>query len=110
LYLTSQHGSQTSFSIPDESIAACLKAVEEYRGQNISKWEAITQIVSAIHSATASTDNEQRSTAGGTYLAMLDENDQLLAKASSRGFRRAEPEDEQGSTFEEDFDGKTRSK
>src|SRR5882762_3600535 len=65
---------------------------------------------SAIQSATASTDDEQRSTAGGTYLAMLNEHDQLLAKASSQGFRRAEPEDERGSTFEEEFNGKTRSK
>jgi len=81
----SQHGSQTSSPVPDESVTTCLRAVEDYRGQGISKWEAVTQIASAINSSTAGTDNEQRSTAGDTYLAMLDEHDQLLAKASARG-------------------------
>src|ERR1700677_4385161 len=66
-----QHGSQTGSPIPDESVTTCLRAIEDYRGQGISKWEAIIQIASAINSATASTDNEQRSTAGDTYLMML---------------------------------------
>jgi hypothetical protein len=78
-----QHESQARSPVPDESVDDCLKAVKDYKGQSISKWEAITQIVSTIESATASTDNEQRSTAGDTYLTMLNEHDQLLAKASA---------------------------
>src|ERR1700729_1248273 len=65
----------TSMSDQEEHVANCLKAIEDYRGQNISKWEAITQISTTIQSVTASTDNKQRSTAGDTYLAMLDEHD-----------------------------------
>jgi hypothetical protein len=53
------YGNRTGSPIPNESVANCLKAVESYRGQSISKWEAITQIGSAIQSATASTDDEQ---------------------------------------------------
>jgi len=79
----SEHGSQTGSPVLDESVVNGLKAVEDYRSQSISKWEAITQIASAIQSTTASMDSEQRSTAGDTYLAMLDEHDQLLAKAST---------------------------
>ena len=82
----SEHGSQTGSPIPDKSVVNCLKAVEDYRSQSISKWEAITQIASAIQSTTASMDSEQCSTVGDTYLTMLDEHDQLLAKASTRGF------------------------
>ena len=101
----SQHGSQIGSPIPDKNIDNCLKAVEDYRSQDITKWEAITQIASAIQSATASTDNEQRSTAGSTYLAMLDEHDQLLANASARGRRQPEPSAERNSAYEEDFNG-----
>jgi len=106
----SQHGSQIGSPVPDENVDNCLKAVEDYRSQDITKWEAITQIAFAIQSATASTDNEQRSTAGSTYLAMLDEHDQLLANASARGRRQPEPSAERNSTYEEDFNGEAGSK
>ena len=106
----SEHGSQAGSPVPDESVSNCLKAVEDYRSQSISKWEAITQIASAIQSTTVSTDSGQRSTAGDTYLAMLDEHDQLLAKASTRGFQRSKPDGEQDSVFEEDLNGEARSK
>jgi hypothetical protein len=73
-------------------------------------WEAITQIASAIQSATASTDNEQRTAAGDTYLTMLDEHDSLLAKASTRGLQSHEQDDEQNEGIEENIDGEARSK
>ena len=79
----SQHGSRSGSPVLDESVDNCLKAVEDYRGCNISKWDAITQIASVITSVTASTDNAQRSTAGATYLAMLDKHDHTLARASA---------------------------
>jgi hypothetical protein len=71
----SDHGTQTETPIQQGHVTNCLKAIENYREQNISKWEAVTQISTAIQSATANMDNEQRSTAGDTYLAMLDEHD-----------------------------------
>ena len=71
----------------DEHIINCIKSFDDYRGQRIDKWEAITQISAAIQSATASTDIKQRSTARGTYLTMLDEHDRLLAGASSHRYQ-----------------------
>ena len=106
------HGSRTGSPIPNESVANCLKAVESYRGQNISKWEAITRIASAIQSATASTDDEQRTTTGDTYLTMLNEHNCLLAKASARGLQNHEQDTGQhegNEVSEENFDGETRS-
>ena len=79
----SKHGNQTETPNQEGHVANCLKAIEEYRGQSISKWEAISQISAAIQSTTAGTDNEQRSTTGDTYLAMLDEHDRLLAGANA---------------------------
>ena len=71
----SEHGNQieNQTETPNQGghIADCLKAIEDYRGQSISKWEAVTKISTAIQSTTPSTDNEQRSTAGDTYIAML---------------------------------------
>ena len=81
----SQNESRTGSPVPDESVTNCLKAVEDYRSQQVSKWEAISQIAVAIQSVTPSTDVEQWSTAGSTYLAMLDEHDNLISRASNRG-------------------------
>jgi len=85
----SQNGSQVGSPSPgvdgSEDIANCLKAIEDNRGQHISKWEAISKITSAIQSITASMDDEQRLTARSTYLAMLDEHNRLLTQASLRG-------------------------
>src|ERR1700720_2378746 len=83
----SQDGDQVATSSPDEPSSQCIKAVEDYRGRNITKWKAIAQISSALESATASTNSKQRSTMGETYLAMLDEHDRGLARASTWGFR-----------------------
>ena len=82
-----EHGDQTQSSSTTQvsHIAECLKAVEDYRGRQISKWDAIAQVSAAIAAASASTTSEQRATAGGTYLAMLDEHDQALANAHNRG-------------------------
>jgi hypothetical protein len=80
-----QNESQIGTPSPGEGVANCLKAVEDYRGNHISKWEAVSQIATAIGSDTASTDDEQRTTAGSTYLAMLDQHDSLLIRASNRG-------------------------
>jgi len=76
---------QASASTQIDHVADCLKAVEEYRGRRISKWDAIAQVSTAIASASASTNSEQRAAAGGTYLAMLDEHDRTLANAHIRG-------------------------
>ena len=78
-----EHEIQTETPNQERHIANCLKAIKNYRGKNISKWEAITQISTAIQSATASMDNEQRSTAGDTYIAMLNKHDQLLTSTNS---------------------------
>jgi hypothetical protein len=84
------HEDQTEPHIEGDHTDDCIKAVDDYRGQSISKWEAVTQISAAIRSATASTDNEQRASAGGTYLTMLDEHDQSLDNARSRGLQGLE--------------------
>ena len=76
---------QASTSTQVDHVTDCLKAVEEYRGRQISKWDAIAQVSTAIASATASMNSEQRAAAGGTYLAMLDEHDRTLANAHIRG-------------------------
>ena len=72
---------QASSSTKVNHIAECLKAVEDYRGQRISKWDAIAQISAAISDATVSTNSEQRATTGGTYLAMLNEHEETLTNA-----------------------------
>jgi len=105
----SQNESQTGSPAPDGSVTNCLQAVEDYRGQHISKWEAISKIATAIQSATASTDNEQRTTAGDTYLAMLDEHDNLLAGASNRG-RLEHPQNNEEEGYEEDVNPTAKSK
>jgi hypothetical protein len=71
----SEHGNQSNTPNQEGHVSNCLKAIKDYRKQNISKWEAVTQISSAIQSTTARMDSKQRSTAGDTYLAMLDEHD-----------------------------------
>ena len=104
----SHNGTEPQSPAPDEGAANCLKAVEDYREQHISKWEAVFQIASAIRSVTASTNDEQGSTAGDTYLAMLDEHDNLLTRASSRG--RQGEEQVNGEERSEVADAEARSK
>ena len=70
-----QSQTQASTSAQADHVAECVKAVADYRGNQISKWGAIAQISAAISSATASTNKEQQAAAGGTYLVMLDEHD-----------------------------------
>jgi hypothetical protein len=106
----SEHEDQTRPLTEEDHVVDCIKAVDDYRGQNISKWEAVSQISAAIRSATASTDNEQRATAGGTYLAMLDEHDRAIVNASSRGQQGLEPSSDENYEQEEDLDGEVRSK
>ena len=72
----SEHDKQTEpqtepQSAEGELAADCIKAVEDYRGENISKWEAVSQISAALRSATVSTDIEQRSSAGSTLISTL---------------------------------------
>ena len=76
---------QSSSSSQVNHIAECIKAVEDYRGQEISKWDAIAQVTAAIASSASGTTSEQRAAAGATYLAMLDEHDRTLASAHNRG-------------------------
>lgn len=110
------HGADTLTTIPEGSavtpqdhIAICVKAVVNYRGQEIGKWEAISQILGAIQLTTASMDSEQRTTASKTYLAMLDGHDWLLAKAIVKG--NQEPNQVKGGEhkLEEDLAGEDQS-
>jgi hypothetical protein len=55
----SKHEDQTGPPTEEDHVVNCIKAIDDYRGQNISKWEAVTQISAAIQSATASMDNKQ---------------------------------------------------
>jgi hypothetical protein len=60
----SENGNQSQTSTQDEHVVDCVRAVEDYRGQQINKWEVIMQISTAIHFATASVNDEQRTTTG----------------------------------------------
>ena len=80
-----QSQTQASISAQADHVVECVKAVTDYRGNQISKWDAIAQISTAISSATANTNEEQHAAAGGTYLAMLDEHNRILAGAHGRG-------------------------
>jgi hypothetical protein len=85
-----EHGdpsqTQASSSAQTDHVADCIKTIADYRGNRISKWTAISQISGAITSATTASE-EQRATAGGTYLAMLDEHDGIVTSAHARGRR-----------------------
>ena len=87
-----EHGdpsqTQASSSAQTDHVAECVKAIVDYRGNQISKWAAIAQISTAISSAAATMNEEQRAT-GGTYLAMLDEHDQIVTNAHAHGRRGA---------------------
>ena len=89
-----EHGdlsqTQVSSSAQTDHVMECVKAIVDYRGNQISKWGAIAQIYAAISSATASTNEEQQATTGGTYLAMLDEHDRILASVHACGRRGAD--------------------
>jgi hypothetical protein len=82
-----EHGDETqaSSSTQIDHVVECIKAVSDYRGQRISKWDAIARVSAAISSAAPDTSSGQRTSAGGTYLAMLDEHDRVLAEAHVRG-------------------------
>ena len=92
---------QSSSSTQDSHNVECLKAVEDYRGQQISKWDAVAQVTTAITSATVSMTSEQRAAAGGTYLAMLDEHDQALANAHNHGRQGRDRDDSEPSEHRE---------
>jgi len=107
----SEYEDQAQTPTEENHVSECIKAVDDYRGQNISKWEAVSQILSSIRSTTASTDIDQRATAGGTYLAMLNEHDQALINAGSRGLQGLEQNrNENNVQEEEDVDGEVGSK
>jgi len=74
----SHNESRNESPFPKEGVTDCLKAIQDYRGQQISKWEAVLQIANAIKSVTTSMDGGQWASAGGTYLTMLNEHDKLL--------------------------------
>ena len=112
----SQHGVSTTTTTPEDStatpedhIAICVKAVVGYRGQEIGKWEVISRILGAIESTASSTDIEQRTAAGETYLAMLDEHDRLLSKASSRGMQGSNQVEDEDRGSEENLVREDRS-
>jgi hypothetical protein len=56
----SENGDEILTTAPEEHVANCVKAVGDYRGQKIGKWEAVSRISTAIQSANVSTDSEQR--------------------------------------------------
>ena len=63
----------------------------DYRGKQISKWAAITQIFTAILSATANMNGNQQAAAGETYLAILNEHDQIFTSAQWKTGAQTEP-------------------
>jgi hypothetical protein len=77
----SQNGSQIGTPAQSEGATECLRAVKNYRGSHISKWDAVSKIAAAIGSDTASLNGDQQTSMGNTYLAMLDQHDSLLARA-----------------------------
>jgi hypothetical protein len=80
----SDHEDQTEpRSTKGDLTVDCVKAIDNYGGENISKWEAVSQISASIQSATASTDIGQSTSTGEIYLTMLNEHDQLLVDAST---------------------------
>ena len=97
----SEHEDQVGSPTQEEHVVSCIKAIDNYSEHNISKWEAVAQISTALRSPTASVNNDQRATAGETYLAMLDEHDQMLANASSHGHQGLDQVDSGGSEQEE---------
>jgi hypothetical protein len=96
----SEHEDQVGSPTQEEHVVSCIKAIYNYREHNISKWEAVAQISTALWSPTASVNNDQRATAGETYLAMLDEHDQMLADASSHGHQGLDQVDSENSEQE----------
>src|SRR5882762_5689707 len=98
----SEYEDQAQTPTEENHVSEFIKAVDNYRGQNISKWEAVSQILSSIRSTTASTDIDQRATAGGTYLAMLNEHDQALINAGSRGLQGLEQNRNENNVQEEE--------
>ncbi len=76
-------------------VAKCTAAVEEYRGNKISKIRAISSILDGISEAASITDQDQRDQAAGSYLGMLDQHDISRVQAASRGSRDISGEREQ---------------
>ena len=109
-----EHGdlSQTQVSslAQTDHVAECVKAIADYRGKQISKWGAVTQISGAISTATASTNEEQRATAGETYLAMFDEHDQILTSAHARGRQGTDRYDSDDGEPDKDPTGENRGR
>ena len=101
----SDHEDQTEpHSTKGDLTVDCVKAIDNYRGENISKWEAVSQISATIQSATASMDIGQRASAGETYLAMFNEHDQSLVDARTQGYQRAEQCTNESTEQEDIFD------
>jgi len=101
---------QVESPVQEEHIVNCIKSIDDYRGQNISKWEAVLQISSALQLATASMDIEQRTTARRTYLTMLDEHDQMLTSASAHGGQGPNQIEDGNNEQEEEFIGENGTK
>src|ERR1700722_6154078 len=101
----SQHGDHSTTPDQDEFTTQCIKAIEDYRGQSITKWEAITPILDALQSATASMNSGQRSTAGGTYLGMLDKHNRFVTGAQTQGLQRLTAYNEENHNPKADFVG-----
>ena len=109
-----EHGdlsqTQASSSVQTNHVAECVKAIADYRGKRISKWGAVAQISGAISTATASTNEEQRATAGETYLAMLDEHNRILTSPHARGRRGTDRYDSDDGEPDEDPTGENRGR
>jgi hypothetical protein len=78
---------EESSPIPTDITAACLEAIEQFEAGSISKWEAISQVFQALEadSESAISTPEQRARAGESYLEMLENHENQLAKAQARG-------------------------
>jgi hypothetical protein len=105
-----QSQTQASSSTQHDHIAECIKAIADYRGKRVSKWAAIAQISTALSSAAATTNSDQRATAGETYLAMLDEHDRILASAHTRGRQGLRQSDSDEEEPEENPAGEDRAR
>ena len=94
--------SSSSHSSQVDHVAECIKAVDDYRGQQISKWNTVVQITVAISSAIAGMNSMQHAATGGTYLVMLDEHDQVLTNAHVHGRQGPHRNDDDNGEHRED--------
>src|ERR1700759_1927241 len=89
-----------STPISTDITTACLEAVKKFENNSISKWEVILQIFQALEGDTVFSTADQRAGVGESYLQMLQNHEQQISQAQTRGqnlqhsSRSMEPEPE----------------